>query len=71
MFTVSNQAENRISRTTTQTVKHNFYSNQEFSIVGLDTFNLWRKRGTSLSMIQEFDTLEEAIEVGNKLVSSL
>ena len=71
MFTTSNQIENRITRTTRQTVKHGFYGNQEFTIVGLDTFKLWRKRGTSLSMIQEFDTLEEAIEVGNKLVSSL
>ena len=71
MFTVANQLGNNITRTSTQTVKHSFYSNQEFSIVGLDNFKLWRKIGTSLSILEEFNTLEEAIEAGNKLISTL
>lgn len=71
MFTTNGQIENRITRTTQQTVKHGFYSNQEFTIVGSDNFKLWKKTGSSVSLIEVFSNIEEAVEAGNKLVTTL
>ena len=71
MFTTSNQIENRITRTTQQTVKHSFYGNQEFTIVGSDNFKLWKQVGSTVSLVEVFSTIEAAVEAGNRLVSSL
>lgn len=71
MFTTKGQIENRITRTTQQTVKHGFYGNQEFTIVGSDNFKLWKKVGSSVSLVETFETIEEAVAAGNKLVNTL
>lgn len=73
-FTTQNQEDNRISRTTTQTVKHSIYSNIEISVVGF--FNttsdckVWKKQGKKVSMVAEGLELTEAVELANKLIIS-
>ena len=49
-FTVENQEENNISRTTKQTIKHFLYSNNEVIISGMDgSHSVWHKQGRRMS----------------------
>ena len=73
-FTTQNQEDNRISRTTTQTVKHSIYSNIEFTVTGF--FNktsdckIWKTQGKKVSVVGEGLELTEAVELANKLIIS-
>lgn len=73
-FTIENQKENRISRTTTQTVKHVIYSNVEVTITGwfdkLTGCSVWKKQGRKVSMIECELDLNKAIEIANQLITT-
>jgi hypothetical protein len=71
-FTIENQLENNISRTTSQTVKHNLYGNNEVSISGLDgSHHVWHKFGHRMQVVAEGLSLVEAVEFSNKFIMSI
>lgn len=73
-FTTENQKENRISRTTTQTVKHCIYSNIEVTVSGwfnkTSDCKVWKQTGKKLSMVAEGLELSDAIKLANQLIIS-
>jgi hypothetical protein len=71
-FTIENQLENNISRTTSQTIKHSLYSNNEVSISGLDgSHDVWHKFGHRMQMVAEGLSLVDAVEFSNKFIKSI
>lgn len=69
-FTTENQKENNISRTTTQTVNHNIYSNLSVTISGHNNlFSVWSNTGLRTKRNFEGLTLEKAIVEANKLIT--
>lgn len=71
-FTIENQLENNISRTTSQTIKHSLYSNNEVSISGLDgSHDVWYKFGHRMQMVAEGLSLVDAVEFSNKFIKSI
>jgi hypothetical protein len=73
-FTTANQVSNVISVTTTQTVKHNFYSNITVTISGRYNSNkdcsVWVNTGSRMSRKFEALNLDQAIIEANKLINS-
>jgi len=71
-FTIENQLENNISRTTSQTVKHNLYGNNEVSISGLDgSHDVWHKFGHRMQMVAEGLNISQAVEFANNFIKSI
>jgi hypothetical protein len=71
-FTKENQKDNRISNTTTQTVKHFLYGNNEVSISGMDgKHSVWHKQGNRMSQKVEGLNLSEAVDFANNLINNI
>ncbi len=71
-FTIENQKENSISRTTKQTVKHFLYSNNEVSISGMDgNHSVWHKQGHRMSQKIDNLNINDAVDFANKLILSI
>lgn len=71
-FTIENQKENRISRTTNQTIKHFLYSNNEVSISGMDgKHSVWHKQGHKMSQKIDNLNINDAVDFANKLILSI
>ena len=71
-FTIENQKENRISRTTNQAIKHFLYSNNEVSIVGMDgKHSVWHKQGKRMSQKIDNLNINDAVDFANKLILSI
>jgi hypothetical protein len=71
-FTIENQKGNRISRTTTQTIKHFIYSNNEVTISGMNNkHSVWLKQGTRMSQKVDGLNLVDAVSFANNLMSSI
>ena len=73
-FTVENQLENNISRTTIQKLKHNMYSNIEVSICGwrgeANSHDVWFFDGFKMSMKFGGLSLEQAVVEANILINN-
>ena len=71
-FTIANQQDNKITNTTTQTVKHIMYSNNEVSISGMNNLHsVWLKQGTRMSQKVEGLNLADAVDFANNLIKSI
>ena len=71
-FTIANQQDNKITNTTTQTVKHIMYSNNEVSISGMNNLHsVWLKQGTRMSQKVEGLNLSDAVDFANNLIKSI
>ena len=71
-FTIANQQDNKITNTTTQTVKHIMYSNNEVSISGMNNIHsVWLKQGTRMSQKVEGLNLADAVDFANNLIKSI
>ena len=71
-FTIANQQDNKITNTTTQTVKHIMYSNNEVSISGMNNLHsVWLKQGTRMSQKVDGLNLADAVDFANNLIKSI
>jgi hypothetical protein len=71
-FTITNQQENRVSRTTRQTIKHFLYSNNEVSISGMDgKHSVWHKQGSRMSQKVDNLNIVDAVKFANNLINSI
>ena len=71
-FTIANQQDNSIANTTTQTVKHFIYSNNEVSISGINNVHsVWHKQGKRVSKKVSGLNLAEAVDFANNLMKSI
>ena len=72
-FKKENQKENHISITTTQSLKHNIYSNIEVTISGIhnneNKTDVWTFDGKIMRMVFENITLDQAIIEANILIN--
>jgi len=70
-FTTTNQKENNISRTTTQTCSHSIFSNLKVTISGHNNlFSVWSNTGVRTFLNAEGLTLDQAIVEGNNLINN-
>ena len=71
-FTIANQQDNKITNTTTQTIKHFIYSNNEVSISGMNNIHsVWHKQGHRMSQKVNGLNLSDAVEFANNLIKSI
>ena len=71
-FTIANQQDNKITNTTTQTIKHIMYSNNEVSISGMNNLHsVWLKQGTRMSQKVDGLNLADAVDFANNLIKSI
>mgnify|MGYP003627188194 FL=1 len=71
-FTIANQQDNKITNTTTQTVKHIMYSNNEVSISGMNNLHsVWLKQGARMSQRVDGLNLADAVDFANNLIKSI
>ena len=71
-FTIANQQDNRITNTTTQTIKHFIYSDNEVSISGMNNvYSVWHKQGNRMSKKVNSLNLAEAVDFANNLMKSI
>jgi len=71
-FTIANQQDNKITNTTTQTVRHFLYSNNEVTISGMDNLHsVWHKQGHRMSQKVDGLNLEDAVEFANNLINNI
>ena len=71
-FTIANQQDNKITNTTTQTIKHFLYSNNEVSISGMNNLHsVWLKQGARMSQKVEGLNLADAVDFANNLIKSI
>ncbi len=71
-FTIANQQDNKITNTTTQTVKHVLYSNNEVSICGMNNIHsVWHKQGHRMSQKVDGLNLKDAVEFANNLINNI
>jgi len=71
-FTIANQKDNKITNTTTQTVKHIMYSNNEVSISGMNNLHsVWLKQGHRMSQKVDGLNLADAVDFANSLIKSI
>jgi len=71
-FTIANQQTNKITNTTTQTIKHVMYSNNEVSISGMNNLHsVWLKQGHRMSQKVDGLNLADAVDFANNLIKSI
>ena len=71
-FTIANQQDNKITNTTTQTVKHVMYSNNEVSISGINNVHsVWLKQGVRTSQKVDGLSLSDAVSFANNLIKNI
>ena len=71
-FTIANQQDNKITNTTTQTVKHVMYSNNEVSISGMNNVHsVWLKQGARTSQKVDGLSLSDAVSFANNLIKNI
>jgi len=71
-FSIANQLGNHITNTTTQTIKHTLYGNNEVSISGMDNVHaVWHKQGHRMSQKVDGLNLNDAIEFANNLINNI
>ena len=71
-FTIANQQDNKITNTTTQTIKHIMYSNNEVSISGMNNLHsVWHKQGSRMSQKVDGLKLADAVDFANNLIKSI
>ena len=71
-FTIANQQDNKITNTTTQTLKHNLYSNNEVTISGMDNLHsVWHKQGHRMSQKVDGLSLADAVDFANNLIKNI
>ena len=71
-FTIANQQDNKITNTTTQTVKHFLYSNHELTISGMDELHsVWHQQGHRMSQKVNGLNLNDAVEFANNLINNI
>ncbi len=71
-FTTENQKENKVTWTTTQTVKHVIYGNTEVNITGMKGMHsVWLKQGKRMSQKVNGLNLSEAINFANNLINNI
>jgi len=71
-FTIANQQDNKITNTTTQTIKHIMYSNNEVSISGMNNLHsVWHKQGSRMSQKVDGLNLADAVDFANNLIKSI
>ena len=71
-FTIANQQDNKITNTTTQTIKHVMYSNNEVSISGMNNIHsVWHKQGHRMSQKVDGLNLSEAVDFANNLIKNI
>ena len=71
-FTIANQLGNHISNTTTQTIKHTIYGNNEVTISGMDgVHDVWNKVDRRMSQKVDGLNLNDAIEFANNLINNI
>ena len=72
IFTIANQQDNKITNTTTQTIKHVLYSNNEVTISGINSIHsVWHKQGKRMSQKVSGLKLSEAIDFANNLINNI
>ena len=71
-FTIANQQDNKITNTTTQTIKHVMYSNNEVSISGMNNIHsVWHKQGHRKSQKVDGLNLTDAVDFANNLIKNI
>ena len=71
-FTIANQQDNKITNTTTQTIKHVMYSNNEVTISGMNNLHsVWHKQGHRMSQKIDGLNLAEAVDFANNLIKNI
>ena len=71
-FTIANQQDNKITNTTTQTVKHFLYSNNEVTISGINELHsVWLRQGSRMSQKVDNLNLSDAVEFANNLIKNI
>ena len=71
-FTVENQKDNRISRTTTQSIKHVLYRNNEVTISGMNgKHSVWHNQGHRMSQKIDGLSILEAVDFANELINNI
>ena len=71
-FTIANQQDNRITNTTTQTIKHVIYGNTEVNITGMDNLHtVWLRRGRRMSQKADNLNIADAVEFANNLINNI
>ena len=71
-FTIANQQDNKTTNTTTQTVKHNLYGNNEVTISGMnDLHSVWLRQGNRVSQKVDNLILADAVEFANNLIKNI
>lgn len=71
-FTIANQQDNKITNTTTQTIKHNLYSNNEVTISGMNELHsVWLRQGHRMSQKVDNLNLADAVEFANNLIKNI
>jgi hypothetical protein len=71
-FTIANQQDNKITNTTTQTIKHVMYSNNEVTISGMNNLHsVWHKQGHRMNQKIEGLNLAEAVDFANNLIKNI
>jgi uncharacterized protein YbcV (DUF1398 family) len=71
-FTIANQQDNKITNTTTQTIKHVMYSNNEVTISGMNNLHsVWHKQGRRMSQKIDGLNLAEAVDFANNLIKNI
>jgi len=71
-FTIANQQDNKITNTTTQTIKHFLYSNNEVSISGMNNIHsVWHRQGHRMSQKVDGLNLADAVDFANNLIKSI
>ena len=71
-FTIENQKGNNITRTTSQTVKHAMYGNNEVSICGMNgSHTVWHKQGSRITRINDGLNLNDALSFANNFIKNI
>tara|TARA_R110000822_G_scaffold64563_2_gene158361 strand:- start:34 stop:255 length:222 start_codon:yes stop_codon:yes gene_type:complete len=71
-FTIENQQDNKITKTTVQTIKHFIYANNEVSISGINgAHSVWHKQGKRMSQKIKALSISEAVDFANKLINNI
>ena len=71
-FTIENQKGNNITRTSSQTVKHILYSNNEVSVCGMDNnHTVWHKQGPRITRVNDGLNLNDALSFANNFIKNI
>ena len=71
-FTTENQRDNKITNTTTQTVKHVIYSDNSVNITGMNGLHtVWLTQGRRVSQKADGLNLVDSVKFANELIKSI